>query len=375
LTAPFATWGRATNAASPRSATRPRRIIGDSEIADRLEQRLCAGSDDLRKDRRELGLGVAPQRRDHLGPDQLGWDSFGMDGARDVGLHLRERRSGLDWAVPDEAEPPASGREVVKGAGHRIAEDVLAIEEAPSEAVEDGGMSGGRERRFLDHAAPADVASVDEIDIGEHLAPHGRANAIRADEHLGPDLRTVDKAGGHAVMIFDEAGEGGAVANAILGKGGRQHRVESTPRGAKLRHAKLANNASIGGKGRAAADGDADAAVDLRAGRQQPLQHRRMHAEPGASTLEPSSAPLGDRHVPAGTHKNIAREEAAKGTADDDRAPHVVSRVMEGETFDATMPCLIARRQAPEGAEKNPPTLPRPGAGGALRTPAPRNAS
>ena len=54
-----------------------------------------------------------------------------MDAARSVGLHLRQRRSGVDWAVPDEAEPPASGRDVVKGARHGIAEDVLAIEEAP----------------------------------------------------------------------------------------------------------------------------------------------------------------------------------------------------------------------------------------------------
>ncbi len=44
---------------------------------------------------------------------------------------------------------------------------MLAIEQSPSEAVKDGGMRGGRERRFLDHAAPGDVARVDQIDIGE----------------------------------------------------------------------------------------------------------------------------------------------------------------------------------------------------------------
>ena len=158
------------------------------EIADRLEKRLCACPHDLRKDRREHCLGVAPQRCDHLAADQLGWDSFGMDVARGVGLHFYERSCGVDRAVPDEAVPPAPRSEVVKGAGHRIAEDVLAIEEAPSEAVEDGGMCGGRERRFLDRAAPGDVASVDEINIGEHLPPHRRANAISADEHICPDF-------------------------------------------------------------------------------------------------------------------------------------------------------------------------------------------
>ena len=63
-----------------------------------------------------------------------------MDAARGVGLHLGERGRGIDRAVPNEAVAPAAGSEVVKGAGHRIAEDVLAVEEAPSEAVEDSGM-------------------------------------------------------------------------------------------------------------------------------------------------------------------------------------------------------------------------------------------
>jgi uncharacterized protein (DUF2235 family) len=154
-------------------------------------------------------------------------------------------------------------------------------------------------KETLDHAAPTDVAGVDEINIREHLSPNRRANAVRADEHIGPDLRTVVEAGGHAVMIFDEVGKGGAVSDALLRKGGRQHRVESTPGGAELRHAKPADNAPIGGEGRTAADGDADAAVDLGTRRPQPLQHRWMHAEPGASTFEPSPTPLDDRHVPA----------------------------------------------------------------------------
>jgi hypothetical protein len=89
-----------------------------------------------------------------------------MDAAGGVGLHLYERGCGIHRAVPDEAVPPASGSEVVKGAGHRIAEDVFVIEEAPREAVEDGGMCGGRERRFLDRAAPGDVAGVDQINLG-----------------------------------------------------------------------------------------------------------------------------------------------------------------------------------------------------------------
>ena len=147
-------------------------------------------------------------------------------------------------------------------------------------------------------------------------------------------------------MILGEAGKGDTVADAFVGEGGRQHRVESSPRGAKLWHTKLADNAAIASKARAAADGDADAAVDLCARRQQPLQHRRMHAKSGASTFEPFSTPLDDRHVPARTHEGGAREEAAKGTADHDRAPHADFRSCEEETFEATMPSLIARRQA-----------------------------
>src|SRR5580698_8934216 len=101
-----------------------------------------------------------------------------MDAALGVRLHLGERRSRLDRAIPYEAEPPASRSGIVKRAGHRIAKDMLAIEQSPSEAVKDGGMRGGRERRFLDHAAPTDVASVDEIDVGEHLSPHRRPKAV-----------------------------------------------------------------------------------------------------------------------------------------------------------------------------------------------------
>ena len=107
-------------------------------------------------------------------------------------------------------------------------------------------MRGGRERRFLDHAAPTDVAGVDEIDVGEHLPPHRRTNAIRADEYIGARFRTVGKAGGHAVMIFVEAGKGCAVSDAFLRKGGQQHRVEPTPRGAKLRHRQLADDLPSG---------------------------------------------------------------------------------------------------------------------------------
>jgi hypothetical protein len=70
---------------------------------------------------------------------------------------------------------------------------MLAIEQSPSEAVKDGGMRGGRERRFLDHAAPGDVARVDQIDIGENLPPHRRAKAVSANEHVSSDLRTPDR--------------------------------------------------------------------------------------------------------------------------------------------------------------------------------------
>ena len=176
----------------------------------------------VKEDRDELRQERDNWRREaEIGADQLGWDSFGMDAARGVGLHLCERSCGIDRAVPDEAVPPASRSQVVEGAGHRIAEDVLAIEEAPSEAVEDCGMCGRRERRFLDRPAPGDVAGVDQINVGEHLPPHGRANAISGDEHICPDLRTVGKAGGHAVMILGEAGKGDAVAKAFLGEGGR----------------------------------------------------------------------------------------------------------------------------------------------------------
>ena len=91
-----------------------------------------------------------------------------MEAARGVGLHLCKRGCGIDRAVPDEAVTAQAGGEVVKGAGHRIAEDVLAIQEAPSEAVEDSGMCGGREPCFLDRATPGDVAGVDQINVGEH---------------------------------------------------------------------------------------------------------------------------------------------------------------------------------------------------------------
>ena len=96
------------------------------EITDRLEERLCACPHDLRKDRREHRLGIAPQRGNHLGADQLGRDSLGMDAARGVGLHLCERGGGIDRAVPDEAVTSAARSQIVKGSGHRITEDVLA---------------------------------------------------------------------------------------------------------------------------------------------------------------------------------------------------------------------------------------------------------
>ncbi len=92
---------------------------------------------------------------------------------------------------------------------------------------------------------------------------------------------------------------------------------------------------AIRGIGGPAADGYADAAIDLSARRQQPLQHWRMHAETGAPTLKPPPAPLGDRHLPARTQEGVARKQAAKGTADDDRAPHGRFLVMEGETFES----------------------------------------
>ena len=131
------------------------------EIADRLEKWLCASPHDLRKDRREHRLGIAPQRGNHLVADQLGRYSLRMDAARGVGLHLCERGGGIDRAVPDEAVTSAARSQIVEGAGHRITEDVLAIQETPSEAMEDSGMCGGPERGFLNRTAPGDVAGVD----------------------------------------------------------------------------------------------------------------------------------------------------------------------------------------------------------------------
>jgi hypothetical protein len=223
---------------------------------------------------------------------------------------------------------------------------VLAIEEAPSEAVEDSGMGGGRERCFLDHATPGDVTGVDQIDVGEHLPPRRRADSVSGDEHVSPDLRTVGQVGGHAIMILGEAGQGDAAADAFLGESGGQHRVEPSPRGTELRHANFPGNAAVAGEGGAATDGDADAAVDLGTRGQQSLQHRGVYAEAGTPSLEPSLAPLDDDHVPPRAQEGVAREEATEGTADHDRAPHGDNPVREGERIQGTMRSINAARQA-----------------------------
>ena len=176
------------------------------EIADWLEERLRGRPHDFRKDRWEQRLGIAPQRRNHFLADEVRRNSLGVDVAGGVGLHLGERGRGVDGAVPDEAVTPAPGGEVVKSAGRRITKDVLAIEEAPSEAVEDSSMGGWRERCFLNHSAPADVAGIDQIDLGEHLPARRRANAVSGDEHISVDLRTIGQSRSHALMILGEAG-------------------------------------------------------------------------------------------------------------------------------------------------------------------------
>jgi hypothetical protein len=101
-----------------------------------------------------------------------------MHAARGVGLHVGECGRGVDRAVPDEAIAPAAGSEVAKGAGHRIAEDVLAVEEAPSEAVEDSGMGRGRE--------PGDAAGVDQI---KWMSERETDKGTRQEFRLGADRR------------------------------------------------------------------------------------------------------------------------------------------------------------------------------------------
>jgi hypothetical protein len=69
-----------------------------------------------------------------------------------------------------------------------------------------------------------------------------------------------------------------------------------------------------------------------------------MHPESGTTTFEPLHTPLDDRHVPARTQKDVAREEVPKGTADHDRVTHVGVRSCKGRC--SMRSCRPDRRKA-----------------------------
>lgn len=199
-------------------------------------------------------------------------------------------------------------------------------------------MGFRRERRFLDHTAPADITGIDEVHVGKELTADGRANAIGSDHRFPADFRTVGEANGDAVGILRKAGNGRTAPDALLWEDGREHRVEPRPGRAELRHADFTGDAAIPVESGTAADRYADAAIDMGAGGEQPLQHGRMHAETGAATLEPALAPLDDGHVPARSQQVAAGEQPAEGTSNYDCTPHQDCPVRKEEAPSETMP-------------------------------------
>ena len=157
---------------------------------------------------------------------------------------------------------------------------------------------------------------------------------------------------GDAIVILLEAGKGNPAPHPVLREGVAQERVEPGPGRAELRHRDLGGDAAVAGKRGPPADGDADGAVDAGAGGKQPLQHRRMHAEPGAAPGEPPLGPLEDDHIPARPMQHARREQPAEGPADYDRAPHAMFTCQE-RFVSCCRGCPLGhgcRKQPPHGS-------------------------
>src|SRR5262245_61004334 len=84
-----------------------------------------------------------------------------MGGAALVGEQALQLGRLVRRPVPDDVEAAVAAPQVVVGAGHRIAETLLARRQAEGHVLEQLAMDRGCKRRLRDERPPGDVAGIE----------------------------------------------------------------------------------------------------------------------------------------------------------------------------------------------------------------------
>ena len=164
---PVATWGRATKAASPTSATRPKAMRGNlrSKIGCRM---ICAVAfTSAASCGASSACGVLLERRDQLRPDQRRRDRDAMPFA------ARIRAQAGEGAFRRRAGTRRNGRRVFLRRAAPASGSTASIRR-PESRTPSGATSVsrklGRKRVRFDHAAPGHVAGIARREFGNDTA-------------------------------------------------------------------------------------------------------------------------------------------------------------------------------------------------------------
>ena len=197
---------------------------------------------------------------------------------------------------------------------------MLAGGQADDEVREQQRARLRREPRFLDDAAPGDIARVPGQRIRPELGANAGAHAVGADQQVGLDARAVREVRQHPALARLDAREGSAGEIALLREGAAQRAIEMPPGRLDLRLAAAGEDASAGVERDALLEPDAERIVERQPEALERGVKLRVGGDADAAFGELGADALVHRHVAAGAVQHVAGEQAAERAADDDHA-------------------------------------------------------
>src|SRR6516162_1526657 len=143
LETPAATCGRATKAASPIIATRPKASC-TLQVVNRLKDRLVDEPDDCAELRRQQPFRRCTHRRDVLSANKRRRDRNRMADTAAISEELRQLRSLIHWPIPNHIVSPLALSQLVVRPGDGIAEALLPRRQAERHRHKEFGVDGWR---------------------------------------------------------------------------------------------------------------------------------------------------------------------------------------------------------------------------------------
>ena len=290
------------------------------QVVDRLQERLRAKRKHFVELRRKHLLSGFTHARHDVARDQRRRDRERVGAAALVGQQARQFARLARRPVPDEIVAAVARAQIIVRPGDRIAEHLLVVGQAEREVLEQLPVQRGRKCRFGHQPAPGRVAGVERAERGEILLPHGRADAVGADQQVAFGHRTIGEMRRDALRALRDLPQLLAALVEGLQRGFQQMKY-AVPRRHGLRPVDPVRHRPVVCVHHARRHLDAEIAVGVESERaQRGLQFRLRH-DAGAAPGKRLGDALVDRHVPPAAHERDAGEQAAHRSADHQRAP------------------------------------------------------